>query len=75
VLQQDETMNKLMLIGGACLLALSTVAFRPTPAQGPAIGSAAPNASAANWFNHIGTNIDLKSLAGQAVVIEFWATW
>ncbi len=58
------------LIAAAALYAFAT----PTPAP-LEIGAAAPNATASAWFNHIGADFDLASLKGQAVVLEFWATW
>jgi len=58
------------LVGAAAL-----VAFARPSAEGLEIGSAAPNATASEWFNHIGADLDLASLKGQAVVLEFWATW
>jgi hypothetical protein len=41
----------------------------------PGPGSAAPQIAASTWYNHIGANPDLESLRGQAVLLEFWATW
>ena len=58
------------LIGAAALLALAT-----PNAAAPEIGAPAPNTGATTWFNHIGADFDLASLKGQAVVLEFWATW
>ncbi|HIG11290.1 MAG TPA: hypothetical protein EYQ59_06545 [Planctomycetes bacterium] len=46
----------------------------PTPDL-PGNGSAAPEIEASTWFNHIGANPDLESLRGQAILLEFWATW
>ena len=41
----------------------------------PEVGSAAPAITASTWFNQIGSNPDLASLRGQAILLEFWATW
>lgn len=66
---------KLNALAAALVGATALVAFaRPEP-QGLETGTAAPNATATEWFNHIGTDFDLASLKGQAVVLEFWATW
>ncbi len=46
----------------------------PTPDL-PDVGTAAPEISGSTWFNHIGADPDLESLRGQAVLLEFWATW
>lgn len=44
-------------------------------AQSPAVGSKAPEINAKEWLNTFGSTPSLKNLRGQAVLIEFWATW
>ena len=44
-------------------------------AGGPEVGKAAPEIDGKAWLNHLGTDPNLASLRGQAVLIEFWATW
>ena len=39
------------------------------------IGSPAPEIDGKVWLNHLGDGPSLASLRGQAVLIEFWATW
>ncbi|MFT7670650.1 MAG: hypothetical protein ACI8X5_003361 [Planctomycetota bacterium] len=41
----------------------------------PAVGTPAPAIEAATWFNHIGKAPSVEGLGGQAILIEFWATW
>jgi len=41
----------------------------------PEIGKPAPEIKAKSWLNHLGTDPNLAALRGQAVLIEFWATW
>ena len=38
-------------------------------------GSVAPEIEGDQWFNHIGRPLSLAELRGQAVLLEFWATW
>lgn len=60
----------------AALLGLGALAVVARPAaEGLELGTPAPNVTASSWFNHIGTDIDLADFKGQAVVLEFWATW
>lgn len=66
---------KFTTLAASMLGAAALVAFARPSAEGLEIGTAAPNATATEWFNHIGTDLDLASLKGQAVVLEFWATW
>lgn len=56
-----------------CATALYAVAA-PAPVEA-SVDATAPNVTASAWFNHIGADFDLASLKGQAVVLEFWATW
>ncbi len=55
--------------------ATALVAFARPAAVEAEVGAPAPNVVATEWFNHIGADFDLASLKGQAVVLEFWATW
>jgi len=41
----------------------------------PEVGKAAPEIKAKEWVNNLGADPNLASLRGQAVVLEFWATW
>ena len=41
----------------------------------PEVGKAAPEIKAKDWVNNLGAAPSLASLRGQAVVLEFWATW
>jgi len=41
----------------------------------PEVGKPPPEINGKNWLNHLGTDPSLASLKGQAVLIEFWATW
>jgi len=43
--------------------------------DGPEIGSPAPEIEFRTVFNHIGQEPNLAALRGQAVLLEFWATW
>ncbi len=61
-----------------CATVLGTLALlafaRPQP-DGLAAGTPAPEIPVERWFNHIGKPLTLADLRGQAVLIEFWATW
>jgi hypothetical protein len=41
----------------------------------PAVGADAPDITAPTWFNHLGRTINKNNLGGNAVLVEFWATW
>jgi len=41
----------------------------------PELGKPAPEINAKSWVNNLGADPSLASLRGQAVLIEFWATW
>lgn len=56
-------------------LALSLALCGSLHAQGPEVGEKAPEINAKEWLNTIGPAPSLKNLRGQAVLIEFWATW
>ena len=61
------------------LAGLATLAWVAPPnssmEDGPEIGSPAPEIDFRTVFNHIGREPNLASLRGQAVLLEFWATW
>ena len=68
-------MNKTLASCAAVLGTLALLAFaRPRP-DGLATGTDAPEIPAKQWYNHIGKPLTLADLRGQAVLIEFWATW
>ena len=68
-------MKQLMPLAAALLGTVALVAFRtPTP-EGIEPGTDAPEITSGQWFNHIGAPLSLAELRGQAVLIEFWATW
>jgi hypothetical protein len=56
-------------------LALTLFLHGSLQAQATDVGSQAPEFTAKEWFNTVGSAPTLKSLRGQAVLIEFWATW
>jgi len=62
-----------LLLGATALAALAQPALGPVAEAN--VDAPAPNVTATTWFNHIGADFDLASLKGQAVVLEFWATW
>lgn len=41
----------------------------------PLEGKAPPALSVAGWLNTDGKQIELKSLRGRVVVLDFWGTW
>lgn len=60
----------------AFALAVPVLISGPTlTAQKPAVGSVAPEVDGQVWFNHIGKAPNLANLRGQALLLEFWATW
>ena len=63
----------LALAAGVLGLALTTSARAPFDL--PPVGSAAPAIDGQKWFNHIGQRPSVESLRGQAILLEFWATW
>jgi hypothetical protein len=67
-------MKTLLAIGTLALGACAFLAFK-SPAEGPAVGAEAPDLNAKTWFNHIGRPLELDNLGGNAVLVEFWATW
>ena len=64
-------MRSSILLSGA-LLALPFLA--PT-SGGPRVGEQAPDFGSDTWFNNLGLAPSLENYAGQAVLLEFWATW
>ena len=68
-------MNKLFAFGAAALGALALAAFRSPRPEVLSPGTPAPEITAGAWFNHIGRPLNLANLGGNAVLIEFWATW
>ena len=62
------------LLGLATLpIAVSTAT--PAAIEKPAVGADAPDITAPTWFNHLGRTINKNNLGGNAVLVEFWATW
>ena len=68
-------MKQLKLLCVAALGTVALVAFRSPRVDVLAPGTPAPEIDAKEWFNHIGVPPTLANLRGQAVLIEFWATW
>lgn len=66
--------SKLTLSMSLAGLAMCAAATTNTPDL-PAVGTAAPQINGERWYNHIGRNPSLESLKGQAIMLEFWATW
>jgi thiol-disulfide isomerase/thioredoxin len=55
--------------------ALAALPFGSRSLDRPEAGDAAPEISAPTWYNHLGQAPSLAQLRGQAVLIDFWATW
>jgi hypothetical protein len=68
-------MKKLLALGLLVCGAAAAVGFRAPLADVPEPGSDAPKIDAKTWFNHIGRPLTLDNLGGNAVLVEFWATW
>lgn len=68
-------MKTLLAIGFVALGALAATAFKSPAPEGPAVGAEAPPLNAKTWFNHIGRPLEIDNLGGNAVLVEFWATW
>ncbi len=65
-------------LGIAAAVVLAVPALFSTPiqeGQKPAVGTPAPEIDGQVWFNHIGKAPSLATLRGQAILLEFWATW
>jgi hypothetical protein len=61
--------------GLAAAAVLATLAFRSPSFEGIEIGADAPPLKAKTWFNHVGRDLEIDNLGGNAVLVEFWATW
>jgi len=59
----------------AVLVAAGALVSARCSVEGPEVGKAPPEISAKAWLNHVGAEPSLASLRGQAVLLEFWATW
>jgi len=68
-------MKHLLAIGIVAAGALAAVSFRSPVPEGIAIGAEAPALGVKTWFNHIGRPLEINNLGGNAVLVEFWATW
>lgn len=68
-------MKTLLAIGIVAAGALAAVGFKSPSPEGIEIGADAPSLNAKTWFNHIGRPLELDNLGGNAVLVEFWATW
>lgn len=63
-----------LAVGALALVSLAATTRAPW-SDGFEVGAAAPEISDATWYNHIGQAPTIASLRGQAILIEFWATW
>ncbi|MCY2960497.1 MAG: hypothetical protein NTY35_10070 [Planctomycetota bacterium] len=68
-------MKTLLALGFLALGSLAVVGFKSPAADGIQPGAEAPPLNAKTWFNHIGRPLELDNLGGNAVLVEFWATW
>lgn len=68
-------MKPILAIGSLALAAFAAVSFKSPAFEGIAPGAEAPALKAKSWFNHIGRPLELANLGGNAVLVEFWATW
>lgn len=68
---------KLIPVFASVALAATGLAFEVAATKGgePEVGKPAPEIGAKNWLNQLGTDPSLANLRGQAVLLEFWATW
>lgn len=60
---------------GAAALPYAASSAAPAAIEKPAVGADAPDITAPTWFNHLGRTINKNNLGGNAVLVEFWATW
>ncbi len=67
-------MMNLSILGAVALGALTVVGFQESERK-LELGAPAPEISSKTWFNHIGRPLSLENLRGNAVLLEFWATW
>ena len=57
-------------------LFLTAALLTPLAPNGePQVGDEAPEIAASTWYNNIGIAPSLENYRGQAVLLEFWATW
>ncbi len=68
-------MKTLLAVGFLALGALAVTSFKSPAPEGIEVGAAGPPINAKTWFNHIGRPLELDNLGGNAVLVEFWATW
>jgi hypothetical protein len=68
-------MKTLLAIGIVAAVALTAASFKSPPPEGIQVGADALSLDAKTWFNHIGRPLELDNLGGNAVLVEFWATW
>jgi len=68
-------MKTLLAIGFVALGTLAIASFKGSAPEGIAVGAEAPPLNVKTWFNHIGRPLELDNLGGNAVLVEFWATW
>lgn len=68
-------MKKLLALALVSAGLFAAAGFRSPAPEGLDVGTQAPEIDAKVWFNHIGRPLNLESLRGQAVMLEFWATW
>jgi hypothetical protein len=66
--------HSLAAVGAALVLVVASFASRAA-IEKPAVGADAPDITAPTWFNHLGRTINKTNLGGNAVLVEFWATW
>jgi hypothetical protein len=68
-------MKTLLAIGFVAAIVLTAASFKSPLPEGIEVGADAPSLDAKTWFNHIGRPLELDNLGGNAVLVEFWATW
>ncbi len=57
------------------LTALTASASPRVGGGGPEVGQPPPEIDGQTWLNYVGAAPTLASFRGQAVLLEFWATW
>ncbi len=68
-------MKTLLTIGFVAIAALGASSYPSPVLEDLAVGTEAPALNARTWFNHIGRPLEIANLGGNAVLVEFWATW
>ena len=68
-------MKKYLAFGLLAIGAVAAANFTSLAPEGIEIGAEAPPLGGKTWFNHIGRPLELDNLGGNAVLVEFWATW